>query len=239
MKLSEHIIRKAFFLSVWTIEQFFDMEYYEDKVEKLSRYPEGTAGKEIAKCLKNHQLRLVPGYESHDLKHVLLGYQMTPLDEIRMQAFMLGNGNWTLPSFLIFLFGFFLLPNQWRIFWQDFQKGKNSLALATWTIEQYAHCELLQLTMSIAKSQIIKSDTLMEWNKLYYISKMGSFLAIAAGIFGMLFCFPFLWSSNIADLVGAGFPFVAGAILAIGGLLNLSLLTAKLATQKKKETKTE
>jgi len=46
-----------------------------------------------------------------------------------------------------------------------------------------------------------------------------------AGIFGMLFCFPFLWSSNIADLVGAGFPFVAGAILTIGGLVNLSILS--------------
>jgi hypothetical protein len=41
----------------------------------------------------------------------------------------------------------------------------------------------------------------------------------------MLFCFPFLWSSNIADLVGAGFPFVAGAILTIGGLINLSILS--------------
>ncbi len=79
----------------------------------------------------------------------------------------------------------------------------------------------------------------MEWNRLYYISKMGSFFAIAAGVFGMLFCFPFLWSSNIADLVGAGFPFVAGAILVIGGLINLSLLTAKLATEKKTETKSE
>jgi hypothetical protein len=215
------------------------MDYYEYKVERLNNYPEGTAGKEIAKCLKNHQLRLVPGYESHDLKHVLLGYQMTPLDEIRMQAFMLGNGNWTLPSLLIFLFGFVLLPNHWRIFWQDFQKGKNSLSIAAWTIEQYAHCDLLQLRQSIAKPQIIKLDTLMEWNKLYYISKMGSFLAITAGIFGMLFCFPFLWSSNIADLVGAGFPFVAGAILAIGGLINISLLTAKLSTQKKTETELE
>ncbi len=239
MTLSEHIIKKAFFLSVRTIEQFFDMDYYEDKVERLNTYPEGTAGKEIAKCLKKHELRLVPGYESHDLKHVLLGYQMTPLDEIRMQAFMLGNGNWTLPSLLIFLFGFLLLFNHWRTFWQDFQKGKQSHLIATWTIEQYAHCDLYQLRQSIVKPQIIKVNTLMEWNRLYYISKMGSFFAIAAGIFGMLFCFPFLWSSNIADLVGAGFPFVAGAILVIGGLINLSLLTAKLATEKKTETKSE
>ncbi|AFM04125.1 hypothetical protein Fleli_1719 [Bernardetia litoralis DSM 6794] len=44
------------------------------------------------------------------------------------------------------------------------------------------------------------------------ISQFGSFVIIAAGVFGMLFCLPYLWSANIADLVGAGFPFVAGNI---------------------------
>ena len=40
-----------------------------------------------------------------------------------------------------------------------------------------------------------------------------------AGSFGMLFCFPFLWSARMEDLVGAGFPFVGGAILFGSGLL--------------------
>ena len=45
-----------------------------------------------------------------------------------------------------------------------------------------------------------------------------------AGAFGMLFCVPFLWSANMADLVGAGFPFVGGAILFSFGLLTLAVL---------------
>ena len=49
-------------------------------------------------------------------------------------------------------------------------------------------------------------------------------LTMIAGAFGMLFCFPFLWSANIADLVGAGFPFVGGAILFSFGLLTLAVL---------------
>jgi len=57
------------------------------------------------------------------------------------------------------------------------------------------------------------------------INKYASFVIIAAGIFGMLFCYPFLWSSNFADLVGAGFPFLAGAILIVGGMINLSILS--------------
>ena len=44
-----------------------------------------------------------------------------------------------------------------------------------------------------------------------------------AGVFGMLFFFPFLWSNNMKDLVGAGFPFVGGAILVGTALITLSI----------------
>ena len=54
--------------------------------------------------------------------------------------------------------------------------------------------------------------------------KKGAIVAIIAGIFGMLYCLPFLYSARIEDLVGAGFPFVGGAILVSGGLIALSNL---------------
>ncbi len=40
-----------------------------------------------------------------------------------------------------------------------------------------------------------------------------------AGGFGMIHSLPYLYSANIADLIGAGFPFVAGSILFASGLL--------------------
>ncbi|MCB9232139.1 MAG: hypothetical protein H6581_10775 [Bacteroidia bacterium] len=51
-------------------------------------------------------------------------------------------------------------------------------------------------------------------------------ISMAAGLFGMLFCFVFLWSARMEDLVGAGFPFVAGSILFGCGLIGLAI-TAK------------
>ena len=65
--------------------------------------------------------------------------------------------------------------------------------------------------------------------------KLGAYTAIILGTFGMLFCLPFLFSNNIADLVGAGFPFVGGAIIASGGLITLSNLT-KQSNQLKSAT---
>jgi len=52
---------------------------------------------------------------------------------------------------------------------------------------------------------------------------VGGFAAIIAGIGGMLFCLPFLYSAQMEDLVGAGFPFVGGAVLAGSGLVTLAI----------------
>ena len=48
-------------------------------------------------------------------------------------------------------------------------------------------------------------------------------ITMLAVLSGMLFCFPFLWSSKINDLVAAGFPFVGGSILFGTGLITLGI----------------
>jgi hypothetical protein len=219
--IARTIIKKSFHLSVWTIEQFHDIAVYEQKARKLQELPDGTLGKDIANCLEKNNLRLVPNYESHDLKHVLLDFKMTPVDEIRMQAFMLGNGNYSIPSFAIFIFGALLLPDLWTTFYKDYKNGLNSKPIKTWTIEEYAHCQTSTLRQ-IVTNYSVRQQT--EFNMKSLI-RFGALTAIVLGTFGMLFCLPFLFSSNMADLVGAGFPFVGGAIIASGGLVTLSNLT--------------
>lgn len=219
--LARTIIKNSFHLSVWTIEQFHDIAIYEHKARQLQELPDGTLGKDIANCLEKNNLRLVPNYESHDLKHVLLDFKMTPVDEIRMQAFMLGNGNYSIPSFAICFFGAILLPDLWTTFYKDYKNGLNSKPFKTWTIEEYAHCQtstLRQIVLNYSTHQQTKFN-------MKSLVKFGAYTAIILGTFGMLFCLPFLFSSNMADLVGAGFPFLGGAIIASGGLVTLSNLT--------------
>ena len=219
-KIARKIIKQSFDLSVSTIEFFSKMEPYKQKVSELRKFKNGTLGKEIAECLDHHNLTLVPKYESHDLKHVLLNYQMTAEDEIRMQAFMVGNGNYSIPSFAILFFGAILLPDLWLTFYSDFKKGKKSIRISEWTIEKYANRNLAELKAKLIKSTF-EQKIIFDMKQ---VTKIGAFASITAGVFGMIFCLPFLFSSNIVDLVGAGFPFVGGAILAVGGLLALSNL---------------
>jgi hypothetical protein len=216
--LARKIIKHSFHLSVWTIEQFHEIALYEKKARQLQELPEGTLGRDIADCLARNGLRLVPNFESHDLKHVLLNFQMTPVDEIRMQAFMLGNGNYSIPSFSIFIFGVIFLPDMWATFYEDFKNGRKSKPISSWTIEEYAWCRTSTLR-EIVFNYSRENNNQFDMNK---IAKLGSYTAIILGTFGMLFCLPFLFSDKLIDVVGAGFPFLSGAIIASTGLFALA-----------------
>lgn len=227
-KAARQIIKWSFNLSVSLIENFSDMDIYKGKVDKLREHPKGTLGFDIAKCLDDHNLTLVPKYESHDLKHVLLEYDMTPVGEIRMQAFMLGNGNYTIPCFTILLFGVLLLPDEWNTLYKDFKLGRKSQSVSKWIIEEYASFETVDLRQQVIGTKKTKRTV---WN-MNSLTKYAAIVSVFAGVFGMVFCLPFLFSSDIADLIGAGFPFVGGSILTVGGLYTLSNLTkAKVETQ--------
>lgn len=223
-RLSRTIIKKSFHLSVWAIEKFYDTALYEQKVRQLNELPDDTLGKDIANCLEKNGLRLVPNYESHDLKHILLDFKMTPVDEIRMQAFMIGNGNYSLANVVIFIFGALFLLDLWITFYKDFINGRNSKPISTWTIEEYAHCKtstLREIVFNYSPSQ----ENNFNMNSL---TKYGAYTAIVFGVLGMFFCLPFLFSFSMTDLVGAGFPFLGGAIIASGGLITLSNLTRRI-----------
>ena len=223
--LPEQAVRKAFFLSVCCIEWCYDMKAYHRKVAALHKLPDGTVGKELANYLLARNLTLVPGFESHDLKHVVLGYEMEPLGEIRMQAFMLGNGNWTIPSVAIFLFGMMLLPQHWLLYWQDFQLGRQCPAIATLEINDCKNQQIVEFKKLIF-GRYIEIKPAMNHSRKPLISSISSYSLITVGVIAMLICYPLLWSANIADLIGAGFPFVAGAIFVVGGLINLTLQSA-------------
>jgi hypothetical protein len=217
IRVTEIMIKGSFHLSVWLIEQFHDMDIYDEKIKVLRLYPDGSLGKEVATCLDGHGLRLVPGFESHDLKHVLLGYKMTPVDEIRMQAFMLGNGNISPASMAIFIYGFILLPYKWPQLAADFKTGFFSQPIKTWTMEKFADKKITELRQEVVNTR----QPALPLRKRFV--SMVALTAIGAGLLGMLYCLPYLFSSVLEDLVGAGFPFVAGAILFASGLISLSI----------------
>ena len=223
---SRKTIKYTFKLYIWVLQVTGKMEPHNKKVAALRLLPDETLGKQIANCLDEHNLKLVPRYESHDLKHVLLDYKMTPEDEIRLQAFLLGNGNYTIPCFLILAFGLTLLPDCWSAFYTDYKKGRNTMPITNWTIDEYATKNLAELRETLA--QPYRKVPVFTLKK---VTQIGAYASTFGGILGMSICLPFLFSSSMEDLVGAGFPFIGAAILAVGGLLAMVNLANKNTPQ--------
>lgn len=103
----------------------------------LQSLPAGTLGRGVADKLAEHDFQLIPHYESHDLKHILLDYDMTPEDELRMKAFMLGNGDWSFAC-LIFLSFAVLAPEIWPELRQHYRRGQQTQSITHWTLADYA-----------------------------------------------------------------------------------------------------
>lgn len=99
------------------------------KMEYLRSLPAGTVGHDLVQMLDSKGLKLIPGFTKHDLNHLILGYDMTPEEELCMQAYLIGNGHWQLQCF-IFLSSAVLLPGLWSTLWCHYTLGKQSKSLS-------------------------------------------------------------------------------------------------------------
>ncbi|MEM6724105.1 MAG: hypothetical protein AAF598_08705 [Bacteroidota bacterium] len=119
-----YLIGKLIEWSVPILGAFFRPTPWPMNQEQMSHLPEGSLGKTMAETLHKNGLTLIPKYESHDAKHVLLDYPMDGLGEIRLQFCQLGNGNRSLATVGIVLIGIVLLPECWELFRKDWRRGR-------------------------------------------------------------------------------------------------------------------
>lgn len=103
----------------------------------LRSLPAGTLGRGVAGILRMNNLHLIPHYENHDLKHVLLGYAMTPEDELKRKAFVFGHGDWSLTC-VGFLLLAVLTPEIWPVLHQHYRRGQRTQPIVGWSPAAYA-----------------------------------------------------------------------------------------------------
>jgi hypothetical protein len=138
-QLARTFISLVYNIGIRAVELFYDRSRLRRELAALDEYPAGSLSRELADCLRQHGLRKLPWFASHDLKHVLLGYGMTPVEETRLQAFMIGNGNYSIPALALFGFGALLLPEEWPSLRQAYVRGKTALPISSWTIRSHGH----------------------------------------------------------------------------------------------------
>jgi len=113
--------------------------------EQLSAMPEGSLGNCLLNFITKNNLPLTKGAELHDAKHVLLNYGIEFEDEIKMQYFELGNGNHSLPVWIVIIAGTLLAPEFIPEFSAAYNRGKSNRPLTTGFLIENITSDLVQL----------------------------------------------------------------------------------------------
>lgn len=148
-KIRHHCFTKQLAFGVFFLRYFGNEEKCKRLTEELSQFPNGTVGRTLYQKMKNQNITFVPYYESHDLKHVLLGYDMEAGQEMQMQAFMFGNSGFSLWYTLITLSFLIWTPEVWSSLPYHYRVGKHCASIANWTVEQVAAKNLQELRHEI------------------------------------------------------------------------------------------
>jgi hypothetical protein len=119
---------------------------------ELRNMPAGTVGNDLIALLGRQQLHLLPYYEKHDIKHVVLGYAMTEEGEACMQCFMLGNGRISFPVVATVLYALVTMPEYWKKMNAAFQKGRRCPPVHQWNWFTLLPEQTLAVTQKIYQS---------------------------------------------------------------------------------------
>jgi ubiquinone biosynthesis protein Coq4 len=121
----------------------------------LLNFPEGTLGSSLGHFLKQHQLEPVPKAERHDCFHVLLNFGTSMKEETRMQWFLVGSGKLSLFTTGSALLALAVLPENAKLYWQEFKRGRQSTNIDDWDFFKLLNCntkELQNIIFNAAKN---------------------------------------------------------------------------------------
>lgn len=103
--------------------------HFQYSIDDLKQLPQHTLGRQLYFFLHENHLDLLPYYEKHDIKHVLLDYPPTDCGEVCLQAFMLANGRRTIPVVVSVLMGFLTMPEYYVDIINALKRGYNNISL--------------------------------------------------------------------------------------------------------------
>ncbi len=106
------------------------------ELEDLALMSDDSWGRELHRFLRSRDLGYLPKYEEHDAYHALLGYGTTVTEELKLQAFMFGNGSATVAGRVLLAIGAIMFPSKWSVLRAEFARGRRSSPLHRFGTEE-------------------------------------------------------------------------------------------------------
>jgi hypothetical protein len=140
-------------MAVAVLNFFGNKKECKNLMAKMSTLPDCSLGKKLFDIMQANRIELVPWYKEHDLKHVLLGYKMDTLEEMRMQCFMWGNAGFSVFTTIITFFFIIWTPEMWSDAKYHFNAGKLVKNVTEYKLESTIErsLESLRIEIELAK----------------------------------------------------------------------------------------
>jgi ubiquinone biosynthesis protein Coq4 len=114
-------------------------------LDELKQLPAGSLGNELFLFLSRNHFTLLPHFETHDVKHVLLNYGTTGRDEACIQYFYIANGHYSIATVVSAIGSFIIMPDCFFAFWKAFQRGRKALPIGHIHLGELLQCNAKEL----------------------------------------------------------------------------------------------
>jgi len=128
--------------------------------EAYSKLPEKSLGRTFYRYLKQEKIRFKPNLIRHDLKHILLGYEMKMPDELKINAFLLGNRYYNPLGIVYMCICLLLVPEILPDLKKDFRRGRTAKSLKSIDLGKYLSADVEQIRQQL---QISTTKTFTSW----------------------------------------------------------------------------
>lgn len=103
--------------------------------QDLKQYEPATLGYHLYQFLEEKNIDLMPKHESHDLFHIIANYEVSGIEECRLQFFLWGNGKCSIYLLISLAMAIILFPEKIIDFSRHIQRGQHANRFFDWDFE--------------------------------------------------------------------------------------------------------
>lgn len=113
-------------------------------MKDYKKMPIYSVGREIYEYMNRNNIPFKPNLARHDVKHIILGYEMKMPDELRIHSFMLGNRCNNLMGIIYLMVCSAFVPEVIPQLIKDYKRGRRTLCLKEFDLEKLVAMPLNQ-----------------------------------------------------------------------------------------------
>jgi hypothetical protein len=126
--------------------------------EMLLECPPGSLGRYLGQFLQEGQLEMIPGFENHDVFHVLLDVGVSAPEEVVLQWCLIGNGKRSPFSLAAVAVGSLCFPEYWYHFRQAYRRGRSLRRFYHWYFEYLLQENLADMRRFLAGGLMVEEE---------------------------------------------------------------------------------